>query len=133
LFIERLGNDIALSPEVERIAVDVARECDGLPLGIITMAGSMRGVDDLHEWRNTLKKLKESKFRDMEDEVFQLSRLSYDRLENDLALQQCLLYCALYPEDHKIEREELICYMIDEGIVEGTRSRQAAFDLTRAT
>jgi disease resistance protein RPS2 len=80
-----------------------------------------------------LKKLKESKFRDMEDEVFQLSRLSYDRLENDLALQQCLLYCALYPEDHKIEREELICYMIDEGIVEGTRSRQAAFDLTRAT
>jgi disease resistance protein RPS2 len=128
LFIERLGNDIALSPEVERIAVDVVRECAGLPLGIITMAGSMRGVDDLHEWRNTLKKLKESKFRDMEDEVFQLLRLSYDRLENDLALQQCLLYCALYPEDHKIEREELICYLIDEGIVEGTRSRQAAFD-----
>ena len=127
LFIERLGHDITLSPEVERIAVDVVRECDGLPLGIITMAGSMRGVDEPHEWRNTLKKLKESKCRDMEDEVFRLLRFSYDQL-NDLALQQCLLYCALYPEDHKIEKEELIGYLIDEGIIKEMRSRQGAFD-----
>jgi len=127
LFIERLGHDITLSPEVERIAVDVVRECDGLPLGIITMAGSMRGVDEPHEWRNTLKKLKESKCRDMEDEVFRLLRFSYDQL-NDLALQQCLLYCAFFPEDYEIRREELIGYLIDEGIIEEMRSRQAAFD-----
>ncbi|KAG5224289.1 disease resistance protein [Salix suchowensis] len=128
LFIETLGHDIALSPEVKRIAVDVVRECAGLPLGIITMAGSMRGVDKPHEWRNTLEKLKGSKFRDMEDEVFRLLRFSYDRLDNDSALQQCLLYCALFPEDYNIEREELIGYLIDEGIVEEKRSRQAAFD-----
>ncbi|KAJ6854506.1 disease resistance protein [Populus alba x Populus x berolinensis] len=127
LFIETLGHDIALSPEVKRIAVEVVRECAGLPLGIITMAGSLRGVDELYEWRNTLNKLKESKCRELEDEVFRLLRFSYDQL-NDLALQQCLLYCALYPEDHEIEREELIGYLIDEGIIEGMRSRQAAFD-----
>jgi disease resistance protein RPS2 len=63
----------------------------------------------------------------MEDEVFRLLRFSYDQL-NDLALQQCLLYCALYPEDHRIEREELIGYLIDEEIIEGMSSRQAAFD-----
>uniref|UniRef100_A0A3N7FF93 NB-ARC domain-containing protein n=1 Tax=Populus trichocarpa TaxID=3694 RepID=A0A3N7FF93_POPTR len=105
LFMEKLGHDIALSPYMERIAKAVARECDGLPLGIITVAGSLRGVDDLHEWRNTLKKLKESEFRD--NEVFKLLRFSYDRL-GDLALQQCLLYCALFPEDHVIERMQLI-------------------------
>ncbi|KAL9381669.1 hypothetical protein Peur_024704 [Populus x canadensis] len=127
LFTERLGHDITFSPEVERIAEDIVRECAGLPLGIITMAGSMRGVDEPHEWRNTLKKLKESKCKEMEDEVFWLLRFSYDQL-NDLALQQCLLYCALYPEDHRIEREELIGYLIDEGIIEGMRSRQEAFD-----
>ncbi|XP_034918647.1 probable disease resistance protein At4g27220 [Populus alba] len=126
LFIERLGDDIALSPEVKRIAVEVVRECAGLPLGIITMAGSMRGVDELHEWRNTLNKLKQSKCREMEDEVFRLLRFSYDQL-NDLALEKCFLYCALYPEDHWIEREELIGYLIDEGIIE-EMSRQAAFD-----
>ncbi|XP_061944844.1 probable disease resistance protein At4g27220 [Populus nigra] len=125
LFMEKLGCDIALSPKMKGIAKAVARECAGLPLGIITVAGSLRGVDDLHEWRNTLKKLRESEFRDKE--VFKLLRFSYDRL-GDLALQQCLLYCALFPEDYRIRRERLIGYLIDEGIIKGMRSRGDAFD-----
>ncbi|XP_034891393.1 probable disease resistance protein At4g27220 [Populus alba] len=127
LFMKKLGHDITLLPEVERIAKAIARECDGLPLGIITMAGSLRGVDDLHDWRNTLKKLRESEFRDMDEKVFKLLRFSYDRL-GDLALQQCLLYCALFPEDGEIQREQLIGYLIDEGIIKGMRSRGDAFD-----
>ncbi|XP_073262620.1 probable disease resistance protein At4g27220 [Populus alba] len=125
LFMEKLGRDMALSQEVEGIAKAVAKECAGLPLGIITVARSLRGVNDLHEWRNTLKKFRESEFRD--NEVFKLLRFSYDRL-GDLALKQCLLYCALFPEDHEIEREELIGYLIDEGIIKGMRSRGDAFD-----
>ncbi|KAJ6854659.1 disease resistance protein [Populus alba x Populus x berolinensis] len=127
LFMERLQRDVALSPEVEGIAKAVARECAGLPLGIITVAGSLRGVDDLREWRNTLNKLRESEFRDMDEKVFKLLRSSYDRL-GDSALQQCLLYCALFPEDDEIVREELIGYLIDEGIIKGKRSRGDAFD-----
>jgi disease resistance protein RPS2 len=125
LFMEKLGCDVALSPEVEGIAKAVARECAGLPLGIITVAGSLSGVHDLHGWRTTLKKLRESEFRDKK--VFKLLRFSYNRL-GDLALQQCLLYCALFPEDGVIEREELIGYLIDEGIIKGMRSRGDAFD-----
>jgi hypothetical protein len=49
LFMEKLGHDITLSPEVEGIAEAIARKCVGLLLGIITMAGSLRRVDDLHE------------------------------------------------------------------------------------
>jgi hypothetical protein len=49
LFIERLGHVIAFSPEVEQTAKSITKECDGLPLGIITMAGTMKGVDDIHE------------------------------------------------------------------------------------
>jgi disease resistance protein RPS2 len=69
--------------------------------------------------------LKESEFRD--NEVFKLLRFSYDRL-GDLALQQCLLYCALFPEDKWIAREELIGYLIDEGITKVKRRRGDAFD-----
>ncbi|KAI9377026.1 hypothetical protein POPTR_019G014338v4 [Populus trichocarpa] len=127
LFMKKLGRDIALSPEVERIARAVARECAGLPLRIITVTGSLRRVDDLHEWRNTLLKMRESVFRDMDEKVFQVLRVSYDRL-GYRALQQCLLYCALFPEDHVIQRERLIDYLIDEGIIKGMRSRKDAFD-----
>jgi disease resistance protein RPS2 len=127
LFIEKLGDDEALSPEAEQIAVDVARECAGLPLRIITVAKSLRGVDDLHEWRNILNKLRQLEFKDMEDEIFRLLRFSYDQLD-DLALQHCLLYGALFPEDYIIERDVLINYLIDEGIMKGMRSSQSTFD-----
>jgi disease resistance protein RPS2 len=105
LFKKNLGRAIALSLEVEGIAKDIAKECAGLPLEIITVAESLRGVDDLYQWRNTLMKLKESEFRDKE--VFKLLRFSYDRC-GDEALQKYLLYCALFPEDHRIQRKRLI-------------------------
>jgi hypothetical protein len=102
LFTEKLGHDKPLSLEVERIDADVTRECASLPLGIVTLAESLKGVDDLHEWRITLKRLKESNFWDMEDQMFQILRLSYDCLDN--SAQQCFVYCALFDEHHKIEK-----------------------------
>ncbi|KAG5224076.1 disease resistance protein [Salix suchowensis] len=127
LFMEQLGHDMAISLEIEGLAKDIARECAGLPLGIITIARSLRGVDDLPEWRTTLMKLREWKFRDMDEKVFKVLRVSYDRLDDGLALKQCLLHCALFPEDDMIEREKLISYLIDDGIIKGRR-RQDAFD-----
>ncbi|KAG5224020.1 disease resistance protein [Salix suchowensis] len=128
LFMEKLGHDMAISLEIEGIAKDIARECAGLPLGIITIARSLRGVDDLREWKTTLKNLRDLKLRDMEKKVFKVLRVSYDRLDDELALKECLLYCALYPEDDMIEREQLIGYLINEGIIKGRRRRQDAFD-----
>ncbi|XP_073262579.1 disease resistance protein At4g27190-like [Populus alba] len=125
LFMEKLGHERPFSPEVERIAVDVARECAGLPLGIVTLAESLKGVDDLHEWRITLKRLKESNFWDIEDQMFQILRLSYDYLDD--SAQQCFVYCALFDERHKIEREMLIESFIEEGIIQEMNS-QAAVD-----
>ncbi|KAF2321189.1 hypothetical protein GH714_035223 [Hevea brasiliensis] len=117
-----------LSPDLMEIAKSIARECAGLPLGIIIIAASMRGADDICEWRNALRELQESQARegDTENEVFQVLKFSYNRSTNS-ALQQCFLYNGLYPEDHNIDREEVIEYLIDEGIIKG-ESRQAKFD-----
>jgi len=61
----------------------------------------------------------------MEDQIFQILRLSYDCLDD--SAQQCFVYCALFDERHKIEREVLIDYFIEEGIIK-EMSRQAALD-----
>ena len=45
----------------------------------------------------------------------------------DEGLQQCLLYCALYPEDCNIAKKELIEHLIAEGLIEG-RTREAEVD-----
>jgi len=126
LFTKILGR---IPSEVEEIAKSMARECAGLPLGIKTMAGTMRGVDDICEWRNALEELKQSRVRQegMDEEVFQILRFSYMHLKES-ALQQCFLYCALFPEDFMIPREHLIAYLIDEGVIKGLKSREAEFN-----
>ncbi|KAJ6951134.1 hypothetical protein NC653_040491, partial [Populus alba x Populus x berolinensis] len=126
LFIKILGR---IPPEVEEIAKSVASECAGLPLGIKTLAGTMRGVDDICEWRNALEELKQSRVwqEDMDEQVFQILRFSYMHLKES-ALQQCFLHCALFPEDFQIPREDLIAYLIDEGVIKGLTRREAEFD-----
>ncbi|KAM3215957.1 hypothetical protein P3L10_025397 [Capsicum annuum] len=119
LFRKGLGSETQLSPDIESVAKSMAERCDGLPLGLITLAGSMRGVTDIREWRNALNEFPE----DMESDVFKVLKYSYDRLR-DTTMQECFLYCALYPEDYKIGRDELIGRFIMEGLVKGKRREE---------
>uniref|UniRef100_A0A2N9FDV0 Uncharacterized protein n=1 Tax=Fagus sylvatica TaxID=28930 RepID=A0A2N9FDV0_FAGSY len=101
LFLDKLGRDVFNSPNLKAIAEEVLERCAQLPLAIVTIAGKA--------------------------EVFKILEFSYERLKDE-KLQQCLLHCALYPEDFKIEKPELIEHLIDEGIIERRNSRQAEFD-----
>ncbi|GMI79466.1 hypothetical protein like AT4G27220 [Hibiscus trionum] len=129
LFLEKVGGDVLNIPGVEPIARSMAKRCAGLPLGVITIASCMKGIDDICEWRNALKELslRQKSINGFEDEVFQQLQFSYDRLK-DPKLQHCFLCCALYPEDEKIEEGSLIQLWITEGLVEEMDSMQAKFD-----
>ncbi|KAG5226471.1 disease resistance protein [Salix suchowensis] len=107
LFVEKLGHGVRLFPETKQIAKSVVKECAGLPLGIMTMAGSMKGVDDEYRWRDALLRLRipEVGRSDMETEVFRVLEFSYI-----------------------IWREDLIEYLIDEGIIKEMGRRRRQFD-----
>ncbi|KAM3383277.1 hypothetical protein P3S68_008852 [Capsicum galapagoense] len=62
----------------------------------------------------------------METDVFKVLKYSYDRMRDPI-MQECFLYCALYPEDYKIVRDELIGKFIMEGLVKGN-SREVEFN-----
>lgn len=129
LFMETLGNKTLLSPQIKQIAESLVEECDGLPLGIIVMAGSMIGVDDIREWSNALEEIKKGKYRndDMEFvEVFRVLKYSYDML-TDPKVQECFLCCSLFPKDRLLERDELIEYLIDEKLIDGVEGRESQF------
>ncbi|XP_021754816.1 putative disease resistance protein At4g10780 [Chenopodium quinoa] len=125
LFIDKLENYEALSMGAKQKAELVAKECGGLPLAIITMACSMRGVYDIFEWQNALAELRNPVHRleDMENDVLQKLKYSYDRL-NDEKVQQCFLSCILYPEDYPIWRGGLIEHWVMEGLLDDIESRQ---------
>ncbi|KAH7836198.1 hypothetical protein Vadar_033617 [Vaccinium darrowii] len=124
-----VGHDTMLAPEVEEIATDVAKECACLPLAIVTVAGSMRGLNGKHDWRNALNELISSTkdTSDGENEVFQRLKFSYSRLGNKV-LKDCFLYCSLYPEEFDIPVKELMEYWIAEGLIAEMTSVEAMFD-----
>ncbi|XP_058219158.1 putative disease resistance protein At4g10780 isoform X2 [Rhododendron vialii] len=130
LFLSKAtGHDIVLAPDVEDIACLIAKECACLPLAIVTVAGSLRGLKGTREWRNALNGLISltKEVSDGEREVFEQLKFSYNRL-GDEVLKDCFLYCSMYPEDHDIPVEELIEYWIAEGLIGEMKSVEAKFD-----
>ncbi|PIN20234.1 Apoptotic ATPase [Handroanthus impetiginosus] len=128
LFKQILEQDIALAPEIEEVGKNMAKVCEGLPLGIIVLAGSVRGETAIHVWRNELEKLRDPNMmqEDMEDEVFKVLKYSFDRL--DLNHQLCFLRCSLYKEDFSIGRKDLVKRFISEELVDIKKSRQSQFN-----
>ncbi|XP_027171976.1 probable disease resistance protein At4g27220 [Coffea eugenioides] len=128
LFKYKLGREPLLQGDLESIAKSIVEECDGLPLGIITVAGSMRGVRDICEWRNALEQLKTCSigYHEMERDVFRILEWSFNRLEK--YGRHCFLYCCLYPEDWKIIIKGLIDRFIWAELMSKRDSRPKAFD-----
>nr|GMC56729.1 probable disease resistance protein At1g12290 isoform X2 [Ipomoea batatas] len=82
-------------------------------------AASMRGVNDDRIWRNAIKNFQNASLQmeDLENNVFEILKFSYDRL-TDPSLKECFLYCCLYPEDYDINKDEIIMKLIAEGLCE---------------
>ncbi|KAH7690209.1 disease resistance protein RPS2 protein [Dioscorea alata] len=130
LFKEKVGGEDIVSPEIKPIAEQVARECRGLPLALITVGRALRKENQLPVWRNALQELKTSnidQIKDMGKYVFGSLKFSYDRLSSD-TIRACFLYCALYPEDYPILVDELIEYWMAEGLIDEEGSIQTEKD-----
>lgn len=129
LFKDSVGGvACSFNKHIEETLMLIVEECDGLPLAIKIVAESMKGISDLHLWHValTLSQLREGKRNvagtDQNDAFSQL-KFSYDCLDHNI--KACFLHCAMYPEDNKIPKDELIEYWIEEELIEMKKTRQA--------
>ncbi|XP_027172000.1 putative disease resistance protein At4g10780 [Coffea eugenioides] len=128
LFKHTLDTKTVLHEDVEEIAKSIVKRCAGLPLGIITVAGSLRGVNEICEWRNALEQLKACSVGhdEMERDVFPILEWSFNRLNK--CERNCFLHCCLYPEDWKIKIKGLIDLFIWAELMSNRESWSKAFD-----
>ncbi|PPD84809.1 hypothetical protein GOBAR_DD18252 [Gossypium barbadense] len=59
LFLNKVGPNIVQSPTIMPTLKLVVKECAGLPLTIVVVAGTMKGEDNPLIWKNSLRELKE--------------------------------------------------------------------------
>ncbi|GFZ04936.1 hypothetical protein Acr_17g0005080 [Actinidia rufa] len=87
------------------VAMEVAKECQGLPLALVTVGRALRDRS-LEGWKAALQRLKRSKSVNVDDteDVFSCLKLSYEYLGDD-ETKFCFLLCCLFPEDHDIQIE----------------------------
>ncbi|GLT31095.1 hypothetical protein SLA2020_058580 [Shorea laevis] len=128
LFLDKVGRHILEVPNLKGILELIVKECGGLPLAIVVIAESMKGEDDVEVWKNALNELQErvKSVTGSDQKIFKRLRFSYDCL-NNFEIQNCFVYCSLFPEDYPFEREELIEGWIDERLIDGLASRKATY------
>ncbi|KAL6638861.1 hypothetical protein ACP70R_023497 [Stipagrostis hirtigluma subsp. patula] len=93
----------------------------GSPLAAKTVARLLRNNLDLDHWNRVLES-KEWESQDEENEIMPALKLSYDYLP--FHLQQCFVYCALFPQDYKFRSKELIHFWIGLDILQPVDHRR---------
>ncbi|KAI9075473.1 hypothetical protein K1719_042561 [Acacia pycnantha] len=114
------SDDDSSRNELEGLARDFLKECGGLPVAIVALAGALRNLH-VGELNATLIALQNSKpFVDVDEDlvkVYNCLRLSYDNLHNEKA-QKLFQLCSIFPEDYEFPINLIIRLGIGSGIFE---------------
>uniref|UniRef100_A0A0D3HS98 NB-ARC domain-containing protein n=1 Tax=Oryza barthii TaxID=65489 RepID=A0A0D3HS98_9ORYZ len=118
LFSRIFGTGEACSEVFEEISGDILKRCGGLPLAIMSISSLLAGQSKT-KWeyvRNSLGSMFERN-PTLED-MKHILDFSYRNLPQHL--KTCLLYLSIYPEDHTIERNDLVRQWMAECFVSRT-------------
>ncbi|XVE51986.1 hypothetical protein DITRI_Ditri02bG0083700 [Diplodiscus trichospermus] len=103
------------------IGKKIADKCKGLPLAAKTLGGLLRFKRSREQWQRVLDshlwELDEA-----ENGLFSPLLLSYYDLPSPL--KQCFSYCAIFPKDHKIEKDLLIKSWMAQGFLGETEGNK---------
>ncbi|XP_042003008.1 uncharacterized protein LOC121752161 [Salvia splendens] len=105
-------------PELEEIGSIIAKQCEGIPLAIIVIAGILvekypKASDMKIQWENISASL--SMYFKYDSIVENIIALSYDQLPR--YLRDCFLYLGMFPENAEIPTWKLIRLWVAEGFI----------------
>nr|KYP32406.1 Putative disease resistance RPP13-like protein 1 [Cajanus cajan] len=100
------------TPDYKEIGTKIVGKCGGLPLALKTIASLLQNKSVL-EWKNILQ----SEIWDLEQsDIIPALALSYHHLPSHL--KRCFAYCAIFPKDHKFDKDGLIQLWMDQNFLQ---------------
>lgn len=110
LFFQRIfGSEDACPEQYQAVSEKILKKCGGVALVIISIASLLASQECLH--KEKWVKIQKSLVFELETSpdlgwVRYVLNLSYNDLSH--SLKTCFLYLGIYPEDHKIEKVNLL-------------------------
>ncbi|XP_022747136.1 probable disease resistance protein At4g27220 isoform X1 [Durio zibethinus] len=104
LFKKKAG-DIVQRPDLHATAIEVAKECAGLPIAIVTVGEAMKNKKNLSDWKYALNELRnpsKRNFKGIPAGAYSAIELSYKFLEDE-EHQPTFLLCSIMGHDAAIE------------------------------
>ncbi|KAH9684960.1 hypothetical protein KPL70_013753 [Citrus sinensis] len=107
--------------KLEQIGQRIARKCKGLPLAAKTMGSLMSSKKTEEEWKRILNS-DLWKVEEIEKGVLTPLWLSYNDLPS--RVKRCFSYCAVFPKDYNIKKDELITLWMAQGYLSAEAAEQ---------
>ncbi|KAL7159856.1 hypothetical protein ABFS83_01G054900 [Erythranthe nasuta] len=101
-------------PSLEAIGKQIMNKCAGVPLAAKALGGLLRFKRTEKEW-NYVKESEIWELPQEETPILPALKLSYHHLP--LSLRQCFAYCAVFPKDSEITKENLIFMWMAHGYI----------------
>ncbi|XP_048136861.1 putative disease resistance RPP13-like protein 1 isoform X3 [Rhodamnia argentea] len=117
-------------PDLEGIGKKMAEKCRGLPLAAKMLGGALCNERNQDKWAAILNNRMWDLPTEKNDEVLLVLKLSYAHLPS--YLKRCFAYCAVFPKDYEIERDELVLLWIAEGFLDGQTAEENNLRLGRS-
>ncbi|XBH93955.1 hypothetical protein VPH35_084801 [Triticum aestivum] len=132
LFCKRIFSSESKCPsELKEVSIDILKKCGGVPLAILTIASVLtvgHQIKPKVEWQVLLDSIGRGLTEEASmEEMQRILSLSYYDLPFDL--KTCLLYLCMYPEDHEIDKKDLIWKWICENFVQHGKHQTSIFEV----
>ncbi|XP_077237406.1 putative disease resistance protein RGA3 [Tasmannia lanceolata] len=99
--------------ELEEIGRQIVHKCNGLPLAVKTLGGTLSCKTNVSEWEMILKS---EIWKDEVNKILPALRLSYRHLPTNQ--KQCFAYCAIFPKDDEFEKDVLVRRWMAAGFIQ---------------
>ncbi|XP_049370951.1 putative late blight resistance protein homolog R1A-4 [Solanum verrucosum] len=122
LFTEKLFKKDHCPPLLEKTGKHIVKQCRGLPLSVVVVAGLLGKMDPTHDnWKKVEENLN-SFFGTVSEQCQSILSLSYSYLPQ--YLRACFLYIGGFPEDMEIGVSKLIRLWIAEQFVNSRSNKR---------
>ncbi|CAI9117721.1 OLC1v1019177C1 [Oldenlandia corymbosa var. corymbosa] len=104
--------------ELLELGREIARQCQGLPLAVVTIACLLQKLENNKDsWIEISKSLSSEIIRDPENRCKEILEMSYRHLPE--YLKACFIYLGVFLKDKDIPVSKLIRFWIAEGFIQG--------------